>query len=69
MQGTGFAAANLEVGTAVEQIAGKPVEEAAALLQEALPLKQEPQITIFPQWFPWLPWLSFRIQTEVNPQG
>jgi len=69
MQGTGFAAADLDVGTAVEQIAGKSLEEATALLQDALPLKQEPQIMIFPKWFPWLPWLSFRIQTEVNPQG
>jgi hypothetical protein len=69
MQGTGFAAAALDVGTAVEQIAGKSLEEATALLQDSLPLKQEPQITVFPKWFPWLPWLSFRIQTEVKPQG
>ena len=69
MQGTGFAAANLDVGTAVGKIAGKSVEEATALLQDSLPLKKEPQITIFPKWFPVLPWLSFRIQTEVNPQG
>jgi hypothetical protein len=69
MQGTGFAAADLDVGTAVSKIAGKPLEEAAAVLQDSLPLKTEPQIAIFPRWFPWLPWLSFRIQTEVNPQG
>jgi hypothetical protein len=69
MQGSGFAAANLDVGTAVEKITGKSVEEAVAVLQDELPLKQEPQITIFPKWFPSLPWLSFRIQTEVNPQG
>jgi hypothetical protein len=69
MQGTGFAAANLDVGSAVEEVVGKSPEEAAARLQDALPLKKEPQITIFPSWFPWLPWLSFRIQAEVNPQG
>ncbi len=69
MQGTGFAAADLDVGTAVGKIAGKSLQEAVALLQDSLPLKKEPQITIFPKWFPWLPWLSFRIQTEVNPQG
>jgi hypothetical protein len=69
MQGTGFAAANLDVGTAVGKIVGKPLEEATALLQDSLPLKKEPEIAIFPKWFPWLPWLSFRIQTEVNPQG
>jgi hypothetical protein len=69
MQGTGYAAADLDVGTAVNKIAGKPVADGAALLEDSLPLKKEPQIAIFPRWFPWLPWLSFRIQTEVNPQG
>jgi hypothetical protein len=69
MQGTGFAAADLDVGTAIEKIAGKPLEEAVVLLQDSLPLKKDPEITIFPKWFPMLPWLSFRIQTEVDPQG
>jgi hypothetical protein len=69
MQGSGFAAANLDVGTVVRKIAGKSLDEATALLQDSLPLKKEPQIAIFPKWFPMLPWLSFRIQTEVNPQG
>jgi len=69
MQGTGFAAASLEVGKAVSEIAGKPIDEARDLLQEALRLKKTPQITIFPQWFPTLPWLTFRIQTSVDPQG
>ncbi len=69
MQGSGFAAANLDVGAVVGKIAGKPVEEATAVLQDSLPLKKDPQIALFPKWLPWLPWLSFRIQTEVNPQG
>ncbi len=69
MQGVGFAAADLDVGTAVQQVAGKSLEEATSLLQDTLPLKQEPQIAIFPKWFPMLPWLSFRIQAAVNPQG
>ncbi|HTP09727.1 MAG TPA: hypothetical protein VMP08_15835 [Anaerolineae bacterium] len=69
MQGSGFAAADLDVGAAVEKITGKPLEEATTLLQDSLPLKKEPEIAVFPKWFPWLPWLSFRIQTEVNPQG
>jgi len=69
MQGTGYAAANLEVGQAVRQIAGKPIAEARSLLQDSLPLKKTPQITVFPAWFPTLPWLMFRIQTSVDPQG
>jgi len=69
MQGTGYAAASLEVGQAVKGIAGKSIDEARGLLQEALRLKKTPQITVFPQWFPSLPWLTFRIQTSVDPQG
>jgi hypothetical protein len=69
MQGTGFAAAKLDVGTAVDQITGKPPEEAVALLQDSLLLKTAPQIAVFPKWFPWLPWLSFRIQVAVTPEG
>jgi hypothetical protein len=69
MQGTGFAAADLNVGAAVKEISGQSLDKAMALLQDSLPLKKAPQITIFPKWFPWLPWLSFRIQTEVDPQG
>ncbi len=69
MQGTGYAAADLEVGKAVSRIAGKPIAEARSLLQDSLPLKKTPQITVFPAWFPTLPWLMFRIQTSVDPQG
>jgi hypothetical protein len=69
MQGTGYAAASLEVGQAVKEIAGKSVAEARGLLQEALRLKKTPEITVFPKWFPTLPWLTFRIQTSVDPQG
>ncbi len=69
MQGTGYAAANLDVGKALSQISGKPIKAATELLQKSLPLKKEPEIAIFPKWFPWLPWLVFRIQTEVDPQG
>jgi hypothetical protein len=69
VQGTGYAAAALDVGEALGQIAGKPIDEATQTLQEALPLSKTPEITVFPKWFPSLPWLQFRIQAEVNPQG
>jgi hypothetical protein len=38
-------------------------------LKESLPLKRDPVIRIYPDWFPWIPWLSFRVNTEVIPQG
>ncbi len=69
MQGVGFAAADLDIGRATRQIAGKSIDEARDLLKQALPLRSDPQITVYPGWLPWMPWLSFRIHTEVNPQG
>ncbi len=69
MQAAGFAAANLDVAKAVRQVAGKSIAAAQGLLSASLPLKKNPEIEIYPGWFPWIPWLSFRIQTEVDPQG
>ena len=69
MQGIGYAAANLDIAKATKAITGKPLDTASGMLKQLLPLKSDPQITIFPSWFPWVPWLSFRIHTEVNPKG
>ena len=69
MQGVGYAAADLDISRATRRITGKSVAEARELLKQALPLKADPAITVTPEWFPWLPWLSIRIQTDVNPAG
>lgn len=69
VQGVGYAAAALDINRATRQVTGKPVDEAIALLKQALPLKSDPKIRIYPDWFPVLPWLSFRIKSEVNPTG
>lgn len=69
MQSVGYAAAHLDVGEAIRTVTGKSIAEARESLQTSLPLKKTPDITVFPKWFPVLPWLLFRIQTEVNPQG
>ncbi len=69
MQGVGYAAADLNIGQATRRITGKSIAEATDLLRQALPLKSDPTIKITPDWFPWLPWLSIRIQTDVNPAG
>ena len=69
MQGVGYAAADLDIGRATRQITGKPIATARDLLKASLPLKSDPVIRIYPDWFPWIPWLSFRINTDVLPQG
>ena len=69
MQGVGYAVADLNIGQATRRITGKSISDARDLLKQALPLKRDPVIVVSPEWFPWLPWLSFRIQTDVNPAG
>lgn len=69
MQGVGYAAADLDLSRATRRITGKSIAEATDLLKQALPLKSDPVITVTPEWFPLLPWLSIRIQTAVNPAG
>lgn len=69
MQGVGYAAADLDISRATRRITGKSIAEATDLLKQALPLKSDPVIKVSPEWFPFLPWLSIRIQTAVNPAG
>ncbi len=55
-----------------EQIAvkvlGKPRAEAAAVLQQGLPLERPPRVEVEPRWWPLLPLLPARI-TVVTPNG
>jgi hypothetical protein len=69
MQATGFAAAELDVNSAREEIAGKPIAAAIAILEQRLPLQRPPSITVFPDWFPLVPLLPVRINTVVNASG
>ena len=52
MQGTGYRRRQSGSGQAVNEIAGKSIDEARDLLQEALRLKKTPQITVFPEMVP-----------------
>ncbi len=47
-------------------ISGKKVSEAGRILSENYPLESRPLIRIFPAWWPWLPWLQFRINTVIQ---
>ncbi len=69
MQGIGYAAAGIDVGDALESIAGKPAGSAAAILQQRLPLQKPPRITIYPSWFPLVPLLPVRMQAVVDASG
>lgn len=68
MRGSGFAAARLDVNAIRKAVTGKSVKTAEAYLAEALPLKAEPQAEVWPGWFGRMPFLSFRIEIEIQPQ-
>jgi len=63
----GYAAAAIDTANVAELVLGKPKEDAAALLMESLPLARPPQITVTPEWFPYIPFLPIRTQIEVVP--
>jgi hypothetical protein len=59
--------AQLADAQAVLLARGQPPERAELRLADQLPLASPPYITLSPSWWPWLPWVSFRI--EVKNQG
>jgi len=69
MQGIGYAAADLDVGSAIEAIVGKPAGVAAEMLRASLPLQKPPRITVSPSWFPVVPLMPVRVRTIVDVSG
>ena len=69
MQGIGYAAAGIDVGRALEAIAGKPAGSAVRILAQSLPLQKPPRITIYPSWFPIVPLLPVRMRAVVDVSG
>ena len=63
----GYAAAAIDAANVADLILGKPHEEASTLLMESLPLARPPQITVTPEWFPYIPFLPIRTQIDVVP--
>jgi putative holliday junction resolvase len=49
-------------------VRGKHVEQALALLQDNLDLAMAPSIQIVPGWWPYLPYLPFRIKVSVQSE-
>jgi len=55
---------------AVKQIRGQSLEEAEKILQSEMDLSSRPVISIFPEWWPILPFLEIRIQTiDLHQDG
>lgn len=60
------AARNVDVLTVLSLIRGRNIETAQHELESALPLREEPQITISPSWWKWLPLIPFNISVTVD---
>lgn len=67
MTGDVLAAAELDVERVLDDISGQPPDLAIAYLYEELPLRTVPEVSIWPNWFDRLPFISTRIQTEISP--
>ena len=56
--------ANLNYQNAARLVAGHPQNQAIEILLNQLPLQEKPKITLSPVWWPRLPFLAFRIETN-----
>jgi hypothetical protein len=63
----GYGVAQIDAHALIEDITGSPIEEAEATLTQSLPLARPPEITLTPEWFPYMPFLPLRIEVEVTP--
>jgi hypothetical protein len=66
MRGTGLAAVDLNLNQTIQAITGQEVETAVAYLYQQLPLRDPPQLQIWPTWFDRVPYLNGRIHTQVE---
>jgi len=57
--------AQIDVGLVRDGLRGLPLEKAVEKLQD-LPLREEPQVEVSPDWFGRMPWLPFRISVELE---
>jgi hypothetical protein len=65
MIGEAVVAPELDLGDTIEAIAGQEPDLAIAYLYQELPLREIPEITVWPNWFNRLPFLATRIETDV----
>ncbi|MEA3396325.1 MAG: baseplate J/gp47 family protein [Chloroflexota bacterium] len=63
----GYATAELDGVAIHELIQGRRHTEAREILTESLALARPPEITVKPDWFPFIPWLPIRTTVEIVP--
>ena len=65
MIGEGLIAADLSLTQPLEAVSGQEPMLAVSYLYQTLPLREQPNIEIWPTWFERVPYLPARIQTQV----
>ena len=66
LTGDGAMAADLDLDAALEAITGQDVETSVAYLYQTLPLNETPTVQIWPLWMKQIPYLTKRIQTNIQ---
>ena len=67
MIGEGVVAANLALNEPITAVTGQAPDVATAYLFQQLPLRAVPTVDIWPVWFDRIPYLTSRIQAEIEP--
>lgn len=67
--GRGYAAASLNAERVVDMIRGRRLSQAKQVMEDSLPLGEDPRFTVWPEWLGRLPLLSLRINVNVLPKG
>jgi len=50
----------------ISLVRGHKPQEIQNVLTSALPLRQKPEVTLTPSWYPWLPLIPFNISVEIK---
>ena len=66
MNGYALVAAEIRVGDGLERIEGQSVELASYYFEENLPLREEPEVRVWPARFDRMPYLSSRMRTVID---
>lgn len=66
LDGRGVMAADLEADGPISAVAGQEPAYALAYLLQALPLRETPELTVWPAWFKRVPYRAGRIHVEVE---
>jgi len=66
MKASGFIVAVIDLNTVINDIRGRPIEEAENLLSQRFPLKERPVIKVDPDWLGRVPLFPFNIDVSIE---